>query len=388
MKVPNTLPAVCESPVSGRTRLAFGPLRLAILLLPTLVVSALAQSNVRLNVQIPSGYARLSITGAVGSVCSIQTRTNLAQTNWLTLTTFALTNTLQWWSDTNAPASGARWYRALVQPVTCLKYSYGSSFMGQDLAGYKIAPLTTNGRKALLNYEVHGFEDAWYRDGYGLTAIANRIKTYYLTNPAALNGWTVYLNPSANPDGEVYGVNNSRVGTAGAFGRCTKNGTDINRSFSANTNIEQLKLATLVTNVAPTIVLDFHGWCNTFYGTNTVGWYFADAFNASYTGKPSSYGYVNSAGTILWDTANGGIFHTNGLTRGCDYFTEFELNKRNIPSAIIEYPAPAFKASHVGTQVYDKTLDPGTGLYFMDADTLEIMIWRTEVALDNLFGNY
>ncbi len=367
--------------------------RLLPLLLAALAVSALvprveAQSSVRLNVQVPAGYARLSLTGAVGSVCTIQSRTDLAQTNWLTLTTFALTNTLQWWSDTNATAAGARWYRALVQPVTCLKYSYGTSFMGQDLASYKIAPLTTNGRKALLNYEVHGFEDAWYRDGYGLTAIANRIKTYYLTNPAALKGWTVYLNPSANPDGEVYGVNNARVGTAGAFGRCTKNGTDINRSFSANLNIEQLKLATLVTNVAPTIILDFHGWCDCYYAVNygtNVGKYFVDSFNASYPGKPSSYGYVNANGSIDWGTTLGTTFHAN-KTMTADMFAEWANRVKNIPAAIIEYPAPAFK--HVGGIQYDITLDPGTGLYFMDTDTLEIMIGRTEVALDNLFGNY
>jgi len=350
---------------------------------------AQAQSPVRLDLQIPAGYPRLSITGAVGSVCTIQCRTNLAQANWLTLTTFALTNTVQGWNDTNAPATSARWYRALVQPVISLKYSYGNSAMGQDLAYHKISPITTNGRKALLNFEVHGFEDAWYRDGYALTAIANRVKSYYLTNPAALKGWTVYLIPSANPDGEIYGTNNVReLNATYSFGRCTANGNDINRRFSQNTSVEQLKLATLVTNIVPTIILDFHGWCACFYGTNTVGKYFADSFNASYPGKPSKYGYVNPNGTIDWGTSLGTTFHSNGLTRDCDYFTEYELNKRNTPAAIIEYPAPAFKTNHVGTQVYDKTLDLGTGLFFMDADTLEIMISRTEVALDNLFATY
>ena len=366
-----------------------------LLLLAALAVSALAprveaQSPVRLNLQIPAGYARLSITGAVGNVCTIQSRTNLAQTNWLTLTTFALTNTLQGWSDTNTPATGAHWYRALVQPVTCIKSSYGTSYMGQDLVSYKISPITTNGRRALLNFEVHGFEDAWYRDGYGLTAIANRVKNYYLTNPAALNGWTVYLNPSANPDGEIYGVNNTREAPPSTtpFGRCTANSRDINRNFSQNVCIEQLKLATLVTNVAPTIILDFHGWCNCYYATNAgtnVGKYFVDSFNASYPGKPSKYAYVNGDGTMDWQTANGTTFHSvKKMT--LDMFATWANLVKNIPAAIIEYPAPAFK--HINGTQYDITLDPGTGLYFMDADTLEILISRTEVALDNLFANY
>ena len=366
-----------------------------LLLLVVLAVSALtppaaAQSPVRLDLQIPTGYPRLSITGAVGTVCTVQCRTNLAQSNWLTLTTFALTNTLQWWNDTTAPGSGTRWYRAWVQPVTDLQSSYGTSVRGQDLVCHKISPLTTNGRKALLNFEVHGFEDAWYRDGYALIAIANRVRNYYLTNPAALKGWTIYLNPSANPDGVMYGTNNARETSPPAFGRCTANGRDINRNFSLNTSTEQLKLATLVTNVAPTIILDFHGWCAAYYAENNgaaVGDYFASAFNASYPGKPSKYGYVKPDGTTDWSTANGVTFHSI-TTMTANMFAEWANSVKNIPAAIIEYPAPAFETSHIGTQLFDKTLDPGTGLYFINAGTLEIMISRTEVALDDLFAHY
>jgi hypothetical protein len=354
-----------------------------------------AQSPVRLDVQVPAGYVRLALTGAVGSVCTVQCRTNLAQTNWLVLDTLVLTNASQAWTDTNTPAVGARWYRALVQPVTCLKYSYGTSEMGKDLVYYQISPSSTNNKKALLNYQVHGFEDAWAHDGYSITLIANQLKAYYLTNPAALNGWTIYLNPAANPDGAINGANAYRVGESStAFGRCTKNATDINRTFSLNKNSEQLQLATLVTNIAPTIILDFHGWCSCYYardyGTN-VGKYFSDAFNASYPGKPSKYGYVNyvgsgsANGTNDWGTTYGTTFHRNN-TMTQDMFAEWANRVKNIPAAIIEYPAPAY--GNPGGQTFDTVYDASLGFYVMTSTVRDSMVGRTEVALNNLFANY
>jgi hypothetical protein len=361
------------------------------LLALTAMPDAFAAGVPKLALNIVNGRASLTITGQVGSVCSIQCLTNLSQPDgWRVLDTVALTNTIQTWTDTNALA-GSRWfYRGLVQPVTCLRYSYGTSQMGQSLVYYKITPTSTNGKKALLNYEVHGFEDAWYRDGYGLTAIANLVKAYYLTNPAALNGWTVYLNPSANPDGEIYGNNNQRESPPSTtpFGRCTYNGRDINRHFSQNVCVEQLKLATLVTNLAPTIILDFHGWCNCYYaegnGVN-VGKYFQDAFNASYDGKPSMYGYVNANGSIDWGSTLGGAFHGNS-TMTADMFAEWANSAKNIPAAIIEYPAPAY--SNPGGQTYDTVYDSALGLNVIKPSVRDSMAERTEVALNNLFLTY
>ncbi len=323
-------------------------------------------------------------------MCTIQCRTNPAQNTWLTLTTLPLTNNPQLWSDPNPPAGIGCWYRALVQPVTCQQYNYGTSKMGQNLVGYQITPASTNGRRALLNYESHGFEDAWYRDGYALTAIANLVKGYYLTNPAALNGWTIYLNPSANPDGEIYGNNNTRESPPSTvpFGRCTSNGRDINRNFSQNTSVEQLKLATLVTNISPTIILDFHGWCNCYYATNAgtnVGKFFVDSFNASYTGKPSKYGYVNADGSIDWGTANGTTFHSV-KTMTLDMFATWANLVKKIPAAIIEYPAPAY--SNPGGTVYDTVYDPALGLNVIKPSVRDSMFERTVVALNNLFLNY
>jgi formylglycine-generating enzyme required for sulfatase activity len=60
-------------------------------------------------------YAGLSITGAVGSVYTIQYTTNLAQTNaWLTLTNLALATTPFMFIDETTAATGRRFYRAIL----------------------------------------------------------------------------------------------------------------------------------------------------------------------------------------------------------------------------------------------------------------------------------
>ena len=75
----------------------------------------LAQSPPALNVQLSNGYARLSISGAVGAVCNVQYVTNLAQTNaWLPLTNLTLASNPQLCVDLDCPATGQRFYRVMT----------------------------------------------------------------------------------------------------------------------------------------------------------------------------------------------------------------------------------------------------------------------------------
>jgi formylglycine-generating enzyme required for sulfatase activity len=73
--------------------------------------------------QTPAGltiqtYAGLTITGAVGTVYSIEYVTDLAQTNtpsaWLCLDFLQLPASPYLWADKSAPAAGRRFYRAVV----------------------------------------------------------------------------------------------------------------------------------------------------------------------------------------------------------------------------------------------------------------------------------
>jgi len=70
-----------------------------------------AQTPAQLSIQM---YAGLSITGAVGTVYSIEYITDLGQTNgWRCLTFLQLPATKYLWFDPTAPATGRRFYRAV-----------------------------------------------------------------------------------------------------------------------------------------------------------------------------------------------------------------------------------------------------------------------------------
>src|SRR5258707_3283697 len=71
-----------------------------------------AQTPPGLNIQL---YAGLSITGAVGTVYSVEYVTNLAQTNsWRCLEFVQLPSNTYLWADKSAPATSQRFYRAAV----------------------------------------------------------------------------------------------------------------------------------------------------------------------------------------------------------------------------------------------------------------------------------
>jgi hypothetical protein len=81
----------------------------------TVGLRAYAQTPPGLDIQL---YAGLSITGAVGTVYSIEYVTDLAQTNnvsaWRCLEFLHLPASPYLWADKSAPATGKRFYRAVV----------------------------------------------------------------------------------------------------------------------------------------------------------------------------------------------------------------------------------------------------------------------------------
>jgi formylglycine-generating enzyme required for sulfatase activity len=78
-----------------------------------------AQTPPVLNVQLHAG---LSITGSVGTVYSIQYISDLAQTNnpsaWRSLEFLRLPASPYLWTDKSGPATGRRFYRAMVIPIS------------------------------------------------------------------------------------------------------------------------------------------------------------------------------------------------------------------------------------------------------------------------------
>ncbi|MBA3538985.1 MAG: hypothetical protein H0T79_05100 [Deltaproteobacteria bacterium] len=263
-----------------------------------------------------------------------------------------------------------------------VRHVYGTSVEGQDLVYYKITPPAPNGKKAFLTFALHGFEDAWKQDGRALYAIARKAISYYGSNPSRLQGWTIYVVPTGNPDGMRRGTNNWRE-TAGAYGRCTSVGKDMNRHVSAGTSHEQRRLVALFDAVQPTIAIDFHGWYNTYYGNARIGGFFARSFNAAYEGKPAKYCFVDSAAAMNCGATLGGSFHSNpGISS--DLFAEWATRARGVPAALVEYPAPDFNLNGLFDTVWDADL----GYRRLGTTTLARMWGRTRVALDNLFVGY
>jgi formylglycine-generating enzyme required for sulfatase activity len=89
-----------------------------------------AQTPPALDLQL---YAGLSITGAVGSVYSVEYVTDLAQTNsWRCLEFLQLPASPYLWADKSAPATGQRFYRAVeaVAPKNMVFIPPGTFRMG------------------------------------------------------------------------------------------------------------------------------------------------------------------------------------------------------------------------------------------------------------------
>jgi hypothetical protein len=269
--------------------------------------------------------------------------------------------------------------RALVAP-TVKRLFYGTTVEQQTLIYYRIRPPQPNGKSAFLTFAVHGFEDAWAQDGRALYSIAHSAIDFYGAHPERLAGWTLYIVPSANPDGMRYGVNNWRE-RPGAYGRCTSAGKDINRNVSLGTSREQRALKALFDELDPTIAIDFHGWYNTYYGDAKIGGFFKRSFNGTYVGKPARYCYVASTGTMNCGSTLGGVFHgTTSITR--DLFAEWVMRARGKRAALVEYPAPDFN----NNGLYDTVYDADLGYRRIGKKTLAKLWSRTRVALDHLFA--
>jgi protein MpaA len=171
---------------------------------------------------------------------------------------------------------------------------YGKSGSGRDLICYKIEPelegkeIPVN--KVLLSFELHGFEDSYSRDGKVLVNIGDYIVEYFSKNKDKLYGTTLYVITMANPDGLLDGTTNN------GKGRCqTSLGIDLNRDFDYKFRYfsssryhtlnkpfgspESKALKSLVLDIKPDIVIDFHGWLNMTIGDKNLAKVFHDKLN-------------------------------------------------------------------------------------------------------------
>lgn len=161
------------------------------------------------------------------------------------------------------------------------RFTYGKSGLGEDLVCYKISAGNKGGRKILMTYEIHGYEDLYPKDGQVLVDIGNAVVKYFSENRNLLKNCELYVVPSANPDGLARGVSNNGIGRCQIslgvninrdFDYCFKQFADdrnhtLDKPFSAP---ESRALRDLVETIKPDAVIDSHGWESGFIGDTAL----------------------------------------------------------------------------------------------------------------------
>lgn len=151
--------------------------------------------------------------------------------------------------------------------VTCTEVVYGTSENGRDLTCCVLTDGAEYSRTLLLNFAIHGYEDAYAADGQVLVDFAERLIGHY-SRQTTLHGCRLVIVPCANPDGLLDGSTNN------GFGRCNAKGIDLNRDFDAGhypfqnarnytpepfSAAESRALRDLYWAYLPDVVIDFHG---------------------------------------------------------------------------------------------------------------------------------
>ena len=170
---------------------------------------------------------------------------------------------------------------------------------------------------------VHGFEDAWDRDGTELVLIANEFWNRLQTtkDESLADKWTIYIFPEVNPDGRRVGTTNNGPGRTSLYSQAPGNkGIDINRNWS--TGFQVLSSDRNYTGTSPfqayeasylrdfllthksqngqTVLVDLHGWTQQLIGDSGIRNYYRTQFPENTDTSTYGKGYlINWARTNL-----------------------------------------------------------------------------------------
>src|SRR2546423_13151915 len=100
-------------------------------LLPALLFasSVFAQSRPSLSLRLVAGQPRLTVTGDVGSPCTIQYATGVVASAWIPLTNVTLVSSSAVLVDSSGSLTNQRFYRALISVSTNLNWVPAGSFV-------------------------------------------------------------------------------------------------------------------------------------------------------------------------------------------------------------------------------------------------------------------
>lgn len=208
------------------------------------------------------------------------------------------------------------------------KINYGKTQLGKDMFYYKAG---TGKNHMFLVFGLHGWEDGVttsgaykHGDGNMLLKIAKNFINRVISmdnsrRTQILKDWSIFIFPGVNLDGMVNGYSNN------GFGRCLYNGYDANRcfpgkfkvltsprnktgnSYLGENNATEIKnlINVLTSNVGSgeNILLDIHGWENSFLTVNSE---LASFYKSEMTNINSSFRYKD----IKFSTTDTGFLIT------------------------------------------------------------------------------
>lgn len=197
-------------------------------------------------------------------------------------------------------------------------FVYGKSGLGANLNCIRILPDKPVKTSVLMTLEIHGYEDAYAKDGQVLVDIGNAVIAWASSNRSVLDTTALYVVPSANPDGLADGISQN------GKGRCQMSlGVNINRDFPTGFKVianardhtlaaplaapESQALVDLVTQIKPAVVVDVHGWEDHVLGNAAIASFFLpvtvskrfSAFDAKCNGFFSLWASTQGAESIL-----------------------------------------------------------------------------------------
>ncbi|KUO58161.1 MAG: hypothetical protein APF84_09160 [Gracilibacter sp. BRH_c7a] len=194
---------------------------------------------------------------------------------------------------------GLRQEKEPEQQLICSEETYGYSGLNTPLQFYRLGNPESK-KKILCVFAMHGFEDAFYRDGQALVDTAYKVIAHLREDPASLDHVEVMVVPCANPDGLAEGW------TCNGPGRCQiSQGIDINMDFDYNfrvrtntrnktdnqpfTSPEAAALRDLILQEKPDMIIDFHGWVNSASGDQEIAKIFCKYLNLAYEDKEKTF---------------------------------------------------------------------------------------------------
>ena len=273
--------------------------------------------------------------------------------------------------------------------VTSTSFRYGKSTKERDLVCWSIWQGEYD-RTILLNFEIHGWEDEYAKDGQLLVDLGNYLVDYF-SKQTDLHNCRLLIIPSCNPDGLAEGTTNN------GFGRCNAEGIDLNRDFDADhvaytsvrnyttapfSAVETQAMRDLVLASKPDVVIDFHGWENCTIGSGELAEVFSTNVGINHKKELTSnaHGYFSywaqkqGAEALLVEFKNSASLVNENVATSIEAIIENNYGQKQgnyeLDKTYCDFPnIQSYAQSDGKIYVQSKVGNTGTGYGYIDGST-------------------